>query len=568
MNKLYNITTKHDLANALNVQAKDLSYILYVKKVESYYTTFKIEKKSGGYRIINAPTGELKYIQKQLASILEKSINKKSNLAHGFIKNKSVYTNASIHRNKRFVLNVDLSNFFDSFHFGRVRGYLIKNKNFLCTEEIATIVAQITCYNGKLPQGAPSSPVLTNLICGSLDYRLSCLAKKYKVNFTRYADDITFSTNNIYFLRDYDSFMNELLVIINKSGFNLNDKKTRLQFKDSRQEVTGVVVNKIINAPREFYKKTRAMAYSYYVNQECEINGKTATLDQIEGRFGYINNFDKLNNIKYFKNVPLSDKSTKKKSFKEPTEFNSRESDYRQFLFYKYFYMNDKPLIITEGKTDIMYLKAALKAMPDNYNDLYNQNHFRIHFFKRTNRLNYIFGINKDGADTLKNFYGEYFKYNKYKKSNFKYFTQFGYYPKNPIIILLDNETDNNHPLGKFFPGNEKETLVKKLKKDKYIRLNELQNVYLTTIPNNSNNQNDNVEIEDLFEESLLNIELNGRKFYRKGKKDGCFTKDEFSKYVFSNYKTINFDNFKCIFDIFQIIIKDYQDWLEKIYLK
>ena len=115
-------------------------------------------------------------------------------------KNKSIYTNAAIHRNKRFVLNMDLQNFFDSFHFGRVRGFFIKNRNFNCTNEIATMIAQIVCYKGKLPQGAPSSPVITNLICGSLDYRISKLSKKYKLDYTRYADDITFSTNNRHFI--------------------------------------------------------------------------------------------------------------------------------------------------------------------------------------------------------------------------------------------------------------------------------------------------------------------------------------------------------------------------------
>lgn len=566
MNILYNITTKYDLAKALNITLRDLTYVLYVKYVDNYYESFQIEKKTGGYRTIHAPKGELKYIQKQLSTILEKSLNTSSNVSHGFQKEKSIYTNASIHRNKRFVLNIDLSDFFDAFHFGRVRGFLMKNKDFLCTKEIATVVSQLTCYKGKLPQGAPSSPVLTNLICGSLDYRIRRLAKKYKVDFTRYADDITFSTNNIYFLRDYNDFMDELRSLVYKSGFSINEKKTRLQFRDSRQEVTGVVVNKTLNAPREYYKKTRAMAYNYYMNQECYIDGNLVNLKQIEGRFNYINLFDKLNNIKYFNNTLIYEryKPTKRRFKKYLDEFNSRECDFRQFIFYRYFYMNDKPLIITEGKTDILYLKAALKALSDDYLDLYGNYEYKVSFFKRSDRNRYMLGIEKDGGDNLKQFYINFFKDNKFDKSNFDYFTKFGYFPKNPVIILLDNEMDSSHPLGKFLAGNNRKKLVDQLEKEKFIRLNDVQNVYLTTIPKNSRKDKNKFEIEDLFEDCLLNMELNGKKFNRNGKEKGYFSKNALSKYIISNYEIINFDNFKALFDVFRMIIKDYQEWLDK----
>lgn len=122
-------------------------------------------------------------------------------------KGKSFITNAQIHRNKRFVINVDLENFFDSFHFGRVRGYFMKNKNYQCSEEVATTIAQIACYEGKLPQGAPSSPIITNMICNIFDMRLLRLAKKYKLDYTRYADDLSFSTNdkNLWILKNSSS---------------------------------------------------------------------------------------------------------------------------------------------------------------------------------------------------------------------------------------------------------------------------------------------------------------------------------------------------------------------------
>ena len=173
---------------------------------------------------------------------------------------------------------------------------------------------------------------------------------------------MTFSTNNIYFLRDNENFIKELTSVVVRSGFKINEKKTRLLFKDSRQEVTGVIVNKKLNAPREYYKKTRAMAYNFYKNHECMIDNKQASLNQIEGRFGYINNFDKLNNSKRIQNGENINKN----------EMNARENEYKKLLFYKYFYYNDFPLLITEGKTDILYLKAALKALDGQYKNLYD----------------------------------------------------------------------------------------------------------------------------------------------------------------------------------------------------
>ena len=136
-------------------------------------------------------------IQKKLVSFLEEKMKDKFktiNASHGFVKERSIITNAKIHKNKKIVLNLDLKDFFDSFHFGRVKGFFEKNKDFKSffpelTSELATLIAQLVCFNGKLPQGAPSSPLLTNLICNIFDVRVLKLAKKYKLAYSRYADD-------------------------------------------------------------------------------------------------------------------------------------------------------------------------------------------------------------------------------------------------------------------------------------------------------------------------------------------------------------------------------------------
>lgn len=179
MDTFENITTLEDLSRVLRIPSKKIAYILYVRRIENLYTSFTIPKKSGGTRSINSPSTELKEIQKNIDRLLRKQLimfweenNIKPNISHAFSKKKSIMTNAKIHKDKRYIYNVDLEDFFDSFHFGRVRGYFEKNKIFLFPQNIATILAQLTCYNGTLPQGAPTSPVITNLICNVLDMKL------------------------------------------------------------------------------------------------------------------------------------------------------------------------------------------------------------------------------------------------------------------------------------------------------------------------------------------------------------------------------------------------------------
>src|SRR5690606_14369243 len=111
-------------------------------------------------------------------------------------------------------------------------------------------------------------------ICEILDYRLLKIAKKYRLDYTRYADDLTFSTNDKKFLDLQTKFYEEIDEEIKRAGFKINEKKVRLQYKDSRQVVTGLVVNEKINVPSTYYKETRAMAHHLYNHGWFEINGK------------------------------------------------------------------------------------------------------------------------------------------------------------------------------------------------------------------------------------------------------------------------------------------------------
>ena len=403
MKKFCDIQSRNELADYLGIPRSKLTHILYVKKPDSYYTTFEIPKRNGDTRAICAPSGDLKVLQKKLSNILclfqrniwdENGI--KPNISHGFEKEKSIITNAKIHRNKRYVLNLDLASFFDSFHFGRIQGYFEKNNHFKLPHDVAVVLAQLTCYQGRLPQGAPSSPIITNLICQSLDAHLLKAAKKYKLDYTRYADDLTFSTNDRHFVENQKKFLAEAIVAIKKAGFSINEKKTRLQFRDSRQEVTGLIVNKKLNVNHFYVRKTRAMAHQLYSTGEHLIDGVPGSIKQLEGRFSFIDQLDHYNNI-------LDPQEIKHDAF----NLNGREKQYQAFIFYKYLFANDTPVIVTEGKTDIRYIKAALKSLYNKYPRLIQKDAegtfvYKFSFFKRTKRWKYFFGISLDGADAMR----------------------------------------------------------------------------------------------------------------------------------------------------------------------
>lgn len=181
----YQMETRNELADYLGIPRKKLTHILYVCKVETCYRSFEIPKRSGGVREICAPDDELKSIQKRLAIKLQqyrkqcwerKGIT--PNISHAFVPQKGIITNARIHRNKRYVVNIDLEDFFGSIHFGRVMGYFEKNTDFRMSHEVAVVIAQLCCHNGKLPQGAPTSPIVSNMICEILDFRLLKIAEK------------------------------------------------------------------------------------------------------------------------------------------------------------------------------------------------------------------------------------------------------------------------------------------------------------------------------------------------------------------------------------------------------
>lgn len=194
------IKTPRDVASLLEVSYSRLVYHLRRVPEERRYVQFEISKKSGHPRTISAPSTGLKILQRKLSQVLYSVYEPKAPV-HGFLPGRSILTNAQQHLGKRFVLNIDLKNFFDTIHFGRVKG-IFKAPPYNLSEEVAVVLAQICCHSGKLPQGAPTSPIVSNMVCARLDSQLRLLAKEFKCIYTRYADDITFSTKLLAFPKD------------------------------------------------------------------------------------------------------------------------------------------------------------------------------------------------------------------------------------------------------------------------------------------------------------------------------------------------------------------------------
>jgi len=557
------LQNRKDFANKINIPLRNLTYMLYKVGVDNLYEAFEIPKKSGGVRKINAPSKQLKDIQKKIALQLENyalSLESYTNnkVAHGFVKGRDIFSNAKIHRNKKLVLNIDIEDFFNSIHFGRVRGYFKKNNFFLLSEEVSLVIAQICCFKGSLPQGAPTSPIISNLICQILDNRIVKIAKKYKLDYTRYADDMTFSTNDMNFIDQNSNFIDIIKIELQKAGFKINEDKTRLQYADSRQTVTGLIVNKKINIPREYYKLTRAMAHNLYKNGVIVLGDKTKTIEYLEGRFAFINQVEKYNNIVLLKATNKKNGEKKKKHIK-----TSKEIEYQKFLYFKNFYQLNKPLIIMEGKTDILYIKAALKKLYKNYPDLITRNadgtfNYNIKFFKRSKKIKYFFNMSLDGADATQFIYDFYSNSKNQNPTYYEYFEKIcSFTPQNPIIIITDNElVVKSKPLSKLLTYvnlKDNENKMNKFKEDLAINLK--ANLHLATIPLVKNKKE--CAMEDLFDEDLLRIKLGGKTFSIEHKYDNSkyFGKNHFSKYVYNNYKNINFQRFVKLLDVLNDLV-------------
>jgi RNA-directed DNA polymerase len=237
------------------IGVRELNY--YAFKAKDRYVNFEIPKKNKKEtRPISAPRYKLKTIQKCINEVLY-AVLIPHKAAYGFIPNRSVVDNAKMHVGKNFVYNIDIEGFFPSTDFRRVKTVLgLKPFNLKETREpLAFLIANLCCENGCLPQGAPTSPTITNIVCQRLDKSLTKLAKRYGATYSRYADDITFSSHSNIFDKWFKARLK--VIIERKENYKINLSKERLQDWNKRQEVTGVIVNKNPNVNREYLKDVR-----------------------------------------------------------------------------------------------------------------------------------------------------------------------------------------------------------------------------------------------------------------------------------------------------------------------
>lgn len=295
--------------------------------------------------MITAPNPGLKAFQKCLNYVFQLVYTPNAH-AYGFIPGKSVVDNASVHIGQNYVYNIDLKDFFPSNESGRLYKRL-QSKPLFVNAEVASVITDLCCHpmeverldeNGNvvrvirsvLPQGAPTSPTLTNILCESLDFKLTKLAKKYGLNYSRYADDITFSSkHNVY--QDDSKFIKSLRDIINRSGYTVNKEKTRLQKSGARQEVTGLVVSQNrVNVTKKYIRELRGMLYIWekyglhvlydsflprYISEKGHVKkGNADVVNVISGKLMYLRMVRGVDDSKYAKLQTRFDRLTKQET--------------------------------------------------------------------------------------------------------------------------------------------------------------------------------------------------------------------------------------------------------------
>lgn len=530
-----------DLAKLLGVEPKFLSKQIYHVDDGDKYHIFSILKKGGTERTIHSPNSKLKFVQSRLSRLLYqcyfdlygKPEKPERVLSHGFQRKRglSIYSNANRHIKKRFVFNVDIENFFSSFNFGRVRGYFIKNNNFLLTDTVATVIAQTACFNNSLPQGAPSSPIITEFISQALDYRLQSVARRHRCTYSRYVDDITFSTN----LKDFPSKVGysgllsgvweagtDLEKEVIKCGFVLKPKKVRMQQAHQRQATTSLTVNEKVNIGSYYYKGARWCAHAMMTTGKAKapsaslLSGMSLTPNQILGMLSHVHNIKK-HELEYA-------------SIRGYTKHNKTAPHYLRLLgdFYHYgrLHINPRPVIICEGKTDYIYLKEAIRwnvsdprisqmlIDPQKINSTNkSDNHWRVDFLKPTDYtealLSFVGGV------------GDLIGFAEWHLSRTK---KFHAHPsKCPVIIVVDNDDE----------GTKMWSYIKKTTKysgtidgaEPYYHVG--ANLYVVPIPSAGK---DDFFIEKLFPKQWLDMKIDEKKFGMK-KKLGA---DEYSKTDFA----------------------------------
>ncbi|MFE3839332.1 retron Ec67 family RNA-directed DNA polymerase/endonuclease [Pseudogemmobacter sonorensis] len=569
LDKLKKVQSLTELAKLLGFTPKGVSYVLYKLDPAKKYRSFEIPKKSGGVRTINAPEPQLALLQTRLAELLYACVHERKQenarfwfASHGFHQGRTIVSNAEVHRRRRFVFNLDLEDFFGTINFGRVRGFFIRDAMFPLEPKVATIIAQIACHDNALPQGSPCSPVISNLIGNILDSRLLALARNTRCTYTRYADDLTFSTNEKLFPTEIAVNVHgadwevgaKLRKTIEGTGFSINPVKTRMSLRQSRQTVTGLVVNAKANINQDYYRAARAMCNllfqtGYYFRPGDDPANATDKLGPLEGTLSHI----------YFVKARRDRHPRINKLAKAAGEYHpprAPEELYRKFLFYKYFAAPAAPLIVTEGVSDITYLQCAIRALVKKFPLLAREVDGKavrlVHFLKSSGASRELLNLGHGaaGQGALISQYENALKKYKYKPM------------AHPVIILCDNDDGLKSVI-----KNAKSKIGKAVSTtttDPFYHLG--LNLYLVKVPEGTPPVDK--DIESLFDPTLLATVLDGKKFNPK-KEHADHT--EYGKVIFAeavvraNAGTVDFSGFEGLLTRIEDVLKHYATLLAAV---
>jgi RNA-directed DNA polymerase len=292
-------------AKALGLAIPRLRWLSYHREVDSgtHYRRWLVPKRDGSQRLISAPKSELKRVQRWIMREVTEHLPVHG-AAHGFIAGRSIATNARVHAGANIVVKLDIRGFYPTVTMRRVKGLL---RRAGLGEQVATLMALLATESPReevvthgrthyvaigprsLPQGAPTSPSITNALCLRLDCRLSGLARKLGCRYTRYADDLAFSWHGST-KPQIGALLRAVGTIVRAEGFELHTKKTRVMRKGARQKVTGLVVNAVregvppVRVPRKTVRQLRAAIK----NRELGRPGKGESLEQLKGMAAFV----------------------------------------------------------------------------------------------------------------------------------------------------------------------------------------------------------------------------------------------------------------------------------------
>lgn len=303
--KYNEILSSFNLLNTSDI--KKMNKILYniSNNIDANYSEIIIKKKTGGIRFLYEPSRILKNIQKRiLKNILEE--RKISNYSYAYTKKLSILDNCKPHIRKNIVLKLDIKNFFDNISFNMV--YETCFNETLFPKKLGILLTNLCMYDKKLPQGAPTSGYISNIVMRSFDEKVGKYCKEKGISYTRYSDDMSFSGDF-----DVEDLINTVGSLLDEKGFKLNKKKIKVVSKKTRQQITGIVVNEKINIRKGYKKKIRQELYFIkkyglddHLNKIRYKGSKNAYLTKLLGKISYVYSITKEDVYKAYKESVIS----------------------------------------------------------------------------------------------------------------------------------------------------------------------------------------------------------------------------------------------------------------------